>query len=69
MAELNPEIFNCESVATKHGFVISAVVHQLLKVGRGEQKTARNAGVDDTGGFDCLQPVFLFSIKLESICG
>lgn len=38
VAELNPEIFNCESVATKHGFVTSAVVHQLLKVGRGEQK-------------------------------
>lgn len=38
VAELNPEIFSCESAATNQGFVTSAVVQQLLKVGRGEQK-------------------------------
>lgn len=38
VAELNPEIFSCESVATKQGFVTSAMVQQLPKVGRVEQK-------------------------------
>lgn len=37
VAELNPEIFSRESVATKHHPVTSTVAHQLLKVGRGEQ--------------------------------
>lgn len=69
MAELNPEIFNCESVATKHDFVTSAVVHQLLKVGRGEQKIFQECWCGWFRRFDCSQPMFLFSIKLESICG
>lgn len=52
-AELNPEVFSCESVATKHTSETSAMLQELPKVGRGEQKAAREAGAEDTGGFAC----------------
>lgn len=71
MPELNPEIFACESVATKHGFWD---IYHGSPATEGEKGRAKKTlpGVlvtDNTGGFGCLQLAFLFSIKLESICG
>jgi len=49
-AELDPEVFGCESVVTKHSLEASAMVQELLKVGRGKQNTTRNAGADGSRG-------------------
>ncbi len=49
-AELDPEVFGCESVATKHSLEASAMVQELPKVGRGKQSAARSAGADGSRG-------------------